>query len=130
MLLGAFMKKTSLVLMAAGLGSRFGGTKQLAQIGPDGETILDYTIRDARTAGITKAVIIVRKEIIGEVRAHIEQVHGALDDLVIAEDILGMASLAGALANNIYNFSAGGCCWVRPPLPPAPTALPPPLFVT
>lgn len=76
MLLGASMEKTSLVLMAAGLGSRFGGTKQLAQIGPDGEAILDYTIQDAKTAGITKIVIIVRKEIIGKVKAHIEQIHG------------------------------------------------------
>ena len=41
----------TLVVMAAGLGSRFGGTKQLAQVGPNGEAFLDFAIADARAAG-------------------------------------------------------------------------------
>ena len=71
------MKKTSLVIMAAGLGSRFGGTKQLANIGPNEEAILDYTIRDAQAAGIEDIVLIVRTEIATDIEAHIENIHGS-----------------------------------------------------
>ena len=63
--------------MAAGLGSRFGGTKQLANIGPNGEAILDYTIRDAQAAGIEDIVLIVRTEIAADIEAHIENIHGS-----------------------------------------------------
>ena len=53
------MKKTALVIMAAGVGSRFGnGIKQLAPVGPNGEIIMDYSIRDALEAGFNKIVFI------------------------------------------------------------------------
>ena len=52
----------TLVVMAAGMGSRFGGTKQLAGVGPNGETILDYSVFDAIEAGFGKVVFVVRKE--------------------------------------------------------------------
>ncbi|MBO2517829.1 MAG: nucleotidyltransferase [Clostridiales bacterium] len=56
--------KTSLVIMAAGIGSRFGGgIKQLAPIGPCGEIIMDYSIHDAIKAGFNKIVFIIRKDI-------------------------------------------------------------------
>lgn len=58
------MKKTALVIMAAGLGSRFGGgIKQLAKLGPSGEIIMDYSIHDALDAGFDKIVFIIRKDI-------------------------------------------------------------------
>ena len=58
------MKNTALVIMAAGLGSRFGeGLKQLAQVGPSGEIIMDYSIHDALEAGFNKIVFIIRKDI-------------------------------------------------------------------
>ena len=54
------MKKTALVIMAAGLGSRFGeGIKQLAKVGPEGEIIMDYSIHDALEAGFNKVVFII-----------------------------------------------------------------------
>ena len=55
------MKKT-LVVMAAGMGSRFGGPKQLYPVGPNGEFIIDYSIYDALKAGFTKVVFVIRKE--------------------------------------------------------------------
>ncbi|MCD8098785.1 MAG: nucleotidyltransferase [Lachnospiraceae bacterium] len=58
------MKKTTLVVMAAGIGSRFGGgVKQLEPVGPSGEIIMDYSIYDALEAGFDRVVFIIRKEI-------------------------------------------------------------------
>jgi len=57
------MKKTALVIMAAGLGSRFGGVKQLEPVGPSGEIIMDYSIYDAIEAGFNKVVFIIRKDL-------------------------------------------------------------------
>ena len=86
------MKKTSLVIMAAGIGSRFGGgIKQLEPVGPNGEIIMDYSIHDALEAGFDKIVFIIRKdiekdfrEIIGdriEKIANVEYAFQALDAL-------------------------------------------------
>lgn len=63
------MQKTALVIMAAGIGSRFGkGIKQLAPVGPCGEIIMDYSIHDALEAGFNKVVFIIRKDLEEEFR--------------------------------------------------------------
>jgi len=51
----------TLLILAAGLGSRYGGLKQLEQIGPSGETLMDYSIFDAKRAGFGKVVFVIRK---------------------------------------------------------------------
>ncbi len=62
----------TLIVMAAGLGSRFGnGIKQLAPVGPAGELIMDYSVYDAKKAGFDKVVFVVRKEIFQEFRESI-----------------------------------------------------------
>lgn len=61
--------KPELLIMAAGMGSRFGGLKQAAGVGPNGEMIIDYSVYDAVKAGFGKAVIIIRKEIENEFRS-------------------------------------------------------------
>ena len=56
--------ETTLIIMAAGIGSRFGGgIKQLAPVGPSGEIIMDYSIHDALEAGFNKVVFIIRKDL-------------------------------------------------------------------
>ena len=56
--------KTTLVVLAAGIGSRFGGgIKQLTPMGPNGEIIMDYAIYDAKRAGFDKVVFIIRKDL-------------------------------------------------------------------
>ena len=58
------MKETALVIMAAGIGSRFGGgIKQLEPVGPGGEIIMDYSIYDALQAGFDKVVFIIRRDL-------------------------------------------------------------------
>ena len=58
------MKNTALVIMAAGLGSRFGsGIKQLEPVGPNGEIIMDYSIHDALEAGFNRVVFIIRRDL-------------------------------------------------------------------
>lgn len=86
------MKSTTLVIMAAGMGSRFGGgIKQLEPMGPNGEIIMDYSIYDAMEAGFNKVVFVTRKdlfetfkEVIGnriEKVIPVEYVFQELDDL-------------------------------------------------
>ena len=55
--------KPTLLVLAAGLGSRYGGLKQLDKLGPNGETIIDYSIYDAIRAGFGKVVFVIRKDI-------------------------------------------------------------------
>lgn len=84
--------KTTLVVMAAGIGSRFGGgIKQLEPVGPSGEIIMDYSIHDALEAGFNKVVFIIRKDLEEEFRkvigeriekiTEVEYVFQELDDL-------------------------------------------------
>lgn len=56
------MKDKTLVIMAAGMGSRFGGLKQIEPIGPNGEFIIDYSIYDAIKAGFNRVVFIIKEE--------------------------------------------------------------------
>ena len=54
--------KPTLFLLAAGMGSRYGGLKQLDTLGPQGQTIMDYSIYDAINAGFGKLVFVIRKD--------------------------------------------------------------------
>lgn len=59
----------TLVVMAAGMGSRFGGLKQVAAVGPNGEAILDFSVYDAKRAGFTKVVFVIKHSIEEEFKA-------------------------------------------------------------
>ena len=83
---------TVLIIMAAGIGSRFGtGIKQLAKMAPNGEIIMDFSIYDAKAAGFTKVVFVIRKAIEAEIKEvignrlskvmPIEYVYQELEDL-------------------------------------------------
>ena len=83
--------KPTLLLLAAGMGSRYGGLKQLDGLGPNGETIMDYSIYDAIQAGFGKIVFVIRKDfendfrekILSKYEGHIpaELVFQSIDDL-------------------------------------------------
>jgi dTDP-glucose pyrophosphorylase len=65
------MYNITLLVMAAGMGSRYGGLKQLDAVGPNGETIIDYSVFDAIEAGFNKVVFIIRREFVNEFKAKI-----------------------------------------------------------
>ena len=65
------MKNTTLVILAAGMGSRFGGLKQIEPLGPHGESIIEYSVYDAIKAGFNKVVIIIKKAIEEDFKAHV-----------------------------------------------------------
>jgi choline kinase len=62
---GAGEQSLTLVVLAAGLGSRFGGLKQLVPVGPAGETLMDYSLYDGWRAGFTRAVFVIRPDMQG-----------------------------------------------------------------
>ena len=84
-------KDIKLVVMAAGMGSRFGGLKQMEPIGPNGEALLDFSVYDAKEAGFTKVVFVIKhaiekefKEIVGkriENKIKTEYVFQEIEDL-------------------------------------------------
>ena len=59
----------TLVVMAAGLGSRYGGVKQIERLGPDGEILMEYAIYDALRAGFDRIVLIIKPSMLEDVRA-------------------------------------------------------------
>ena len=63
--------KPTLVVLAAGMGSRYGGLKQVDPVGPSGEAILDYSVFDAHRAGFGKVVFIIRKDFEAEFRERV-----------------------------------------------------------
>jgi len=82
------MKKPVLVIMAAGMGSRYGGLKQIDPIDSDGHIIIDYSIYDAKKAGFEKVIFIIKKEnekefkeVIGDRLSGIMQVSYAFQDI-------------------------------------------------
>ena len=67
------MTEPILLIMAAGMGSRYGGLKQMDPVGPDGEVILDYSIFDARRAGFKRVVFLIKHEIEADFRERVGQ---------------------------------------------------------
>jgi hypothetical protein len=82
------MASLTLVVMAAGIGSRYGGLKQIDPVGPSGEVVLDYSVFDAVRAGFDRVVFIIRKDIEAEFRARIgRRVERAVDTAYVLQSL-------------------------------------------
>lgn len=79
----------AIVVLAAGLGTRFGGLKQVAGVGPAGESLLDYTIHDAAAAGFDHVVLVVRSGIEQEVAEHVERFARVHSVVTVRQDECG-----------------------------------------
>ncbi len=77
--------KPTLLVLAAGMGSRYGGVKQIDPVGPSGEAIIDYSIYDAIRAGFGKVVFVVRRDIENDVR---EFFAGKFEEVLPAEYVI------------------------------------------
>src|SRR5690606_23708351 len=74
------MSKPTLLILAAGVGSRYGGNKQIDGFGPNSETIMEYSIFDAIRAGFGKVVFIIREEILDMVKeVFLPKLEGKID---------------------------------------------------
>lgn len=79
-----------MLILAAGLGSRFGGDKQLVAVGSSGEAFLDYAIRDALDAGVEQIIVVTRTELDQPLREHLSVQHPAeLPLIVVHQDAFG-----------------------------------------
>ncbi len=80
--------KPTLLVLAAGMGSRYGGLKQLDQIGPAGETIMDYSVYDAIEAGFGKVVFVIRKSFAQQFKDMVVPKYGSKVELAFVEQEL------------------------------------------
>src|SRR5512140_2137780 len=72
--------KPTLLVLAAGMGTRYGGNKQLDEVGPSGETIIDYSIYDAIRAGFGKIVFVIRHDIEEQVKERfVDKLNGKIE---------------------------------------------------
>jgi hypothetical protein len=82
------MSSLTLVVMAAGIGSRYGGLKQIDPVGPSGEVVLDYSVYDALRAGFDRVVFIIRKDIEGPFRERIgRRIERAADTVYVIQSL-------------------------------------------
>jgi len=82
------MASLTLVVMAAGIGSRYGGLKQIDPVGPSGEVVLDYSVYDALRSGFDKVVFIIRKDIEAAFRERIgRRIEGAVDTAYVLQSL-------------------------------------------
>src|SRR4051812_877891 len=88
----------TLVVLAAGRGTRFGGKKQLAPLGPAGELMLDYTLRDAAVAGFSHAIVVASDDTADALRSHLRHMSAMPFDVVVQTAARGTAhaTLVGA----------------------------------
>jgi dTDP-glucose pyrophosphorylase len=83
--------KPTLLVLAAGMGSRYGGNKQLDEVGPSGETIIDYSIYDAIRAGFGKIVFVIRRDIEDQVRERfVERLEGKIEIDYVFQEITNL----------------------------------------
>jgi len=83
--------KPTLLVLAAGMGTRYGGNKQLDEVGPSGETIIDYSIYDAIRAGFGKIVFVIRRDIEQQVRERfVDRLHGKIEIDYVFQEITNL----------------------------------------
>ena len=98
----------TLLVLAAGMGSRYGGIKQIDGFGPNGETIMDYSLYDAVRAGFTKVVFIVREEILETVKEKFQpRLEGKVDVEFVIQSLDKLIPLAYQSNDRVKPWGTG-----------------------
>lgn len=99
------MMKTTLAIMAAGLGSRYGGIKQIEPLGPNGEILMDYAVYDSQKAGFNKVVLIIKKEMLHDFREVIgKRIEGKIETEYVFQSFETLPSFYKVPAGRIKPF--------------------------
>ena len=109
--------KPSLVILAAGLGSRYGGIKQLDGFGPNGEKIIDYTVFDALDAGFGKIIFVIREEIDFEFRKTIlDKWQGRGDFEVVYQSLDALPKSYMVPEGRVKPWGTAHAAWMAAPI--------------
>jgi choline kinase len=100
--------KPTLLILAAGMGSRYGGLKQLDRLGTSGETIMDYSVFDAQRAGFGKVVFIIRESIEADFREmFVNRLQGKVDMELVFQEINKIPSGFSVPADRVKPWGTG-----------------------
>ncbi len=118
------MKEPILLIMAAGMGSRYGGLKQMDPLGPDGEVILHYSIYDAMRAGFRRVVFLIKKEIEHDFREIVAQrIHGDVEIRYAFQELTNLPDGYSVPAERVKPWGTGHAVLCAAPLLDAPFAV-------
>ncbi len=102
----------TLLVLAAGMGSRYGGLKQIDPVGPSGETVLDYAVYDAIRAGFTRVVFVIRREFEGAFRASVTSKYaGAIAAEVVFQEADDLPPGFAVPAGRTRPWGTGHAVW-------------------
>tara|TARA_B100000886_G_scaffold326292_1_gene272635 strand:- start:490 stop:1422 length:933 start_codon:yes stop_codon:yes gene_type:complete len=102
----------TLLVLAAGLGSRYGGLKQLEKIGPGGETLMDYSVYDAKRAGFTRVIFLIREEMREQFESQVgEKYQNILDVKYAYQNIHDLPSGFNCPLKRLRPWGTGHAVW-------------------
>lgn len=106
------MEAPTLLVLAAGMGSRYGGIKQMDPVGPDGEYVLDYSVFDAWRAGFKRVVFVIREELEAPLRAHFgERLTGKLEVSYVCQRLTDLPAGFSCPAERQKPWGTGHAIW-------------------
>ena len=105
------MAKATLLVLAAGLGSRYGGIKQMDPIGANGEFVLDYSMFDAVRAGFDKVVLVIRDELEAPLKEHFKALDGKLEISYVKQHLDDLPSGFTVPAERKKPWGTGHAIW-------------------
>lgn len=116
--------KPTLLILAAGLGSRYGGLKQIEAMGPSGEALLEYSIHDAIAAGFGKVVFVIRRDFLADFRERVlSRFHGRIPVDYVFQELTSLPTGFHAVPERERPWGTGHAVLVARPVISGPFAV-------